>query len=312
MVRKKKQAEKYITLNRINVNAGVVSWYEKQLVALVNLMCKTYEDKILSLYKSNKEQIKEIKYATDDNVGSQYRIIIDKLDRIYSEYFDKKGKQKSEKMVKKVSDVLKTNLEVSFYSFISDLEKIAETAPIRKVLSQFSPEVLNNKKKFIKAFSLKNKMYSNINEQVKKTVITNNVELVKSIQGEYHKKISQSLYDTIINGRPQSELVKAIKEAGVKTRRRASLIARDQVNKTHGILYRQQLKENGVKKAKWVHVGGGKTDRKTHIDKYPKGLNNGIFDLSKGMYDPAVDKYIYPAELPFCRCMAVPIFELGE
>ena len=77
-------------------------------------------------------------------------------------------------------------------------------------------------------------------------------------------------------------------------------------------VYRQQLKENGIKKAKWIHVGGGKTDRATHIAKYPKGLNGAIFDLSKGMYDPAVDKYIFPAELPFCRCIAEPIFELGE
>lgn len=313
MAKQGKQTKKnYLTLNKIDVNAGVISWYEKELVALVKVMCKVYEDKIISLYKSNKEQIKEIKYATDDNIGSQYRILMNKLNEVYGNYYDDKSKKASESMVKKVSALLKKNLENSFYLFMSKLDDTVENKPLRKILSQFSPEVLNNKQKFIKAWTINSKMYSGLTTELKKTVVANNIELIKTIHSEYHKQISQALYDTIVNGKSQSELIDIIKTTGSKTTRRARLIARDQVNKTHQVLYRQELKQNGIRKAKWVHIGGGKTDRKTHITKTPYGLNGAIFDLSKGLYDPAVDKNIFPAELPFCRCISVPIIELGE
>lgn len=309
-----KQTEKnYLTLNRINVNAGVISWYESELVRLVKLMCKTYEKEIVSLYnhKSSKEQLKEIKYATDDSIGSQSRILLNKLNKVYSDYYDKKGKVKSEGMVSRVEKALKKSFEMSFYTFISKLGKDYEgNQVIKKLISQFSPETLNNKAKFIKAFSLKNKIYSEVSENIKKTTIMNNTELIKSLQQQYHREISQSVYQCIIDGKPQKELISLIKQSGAKTIRRARLIADDQVNKTHSILYRQELKQNGIKKMRWFHLGGGKTDRKTHITKAPKGLNGAIFDITKGVYDPAVKKFIFPSELSFCRCIAQPIVEV--
>ena len=138
----------------------------------------------------------------------------------------------------------------------------------------------------------------------------NNTELIKSIQQEYHKNISQQVYECVVNGKPYSDLTNMVRVVGNKTTRRARLIARDQINKAHSVLYRQELKQNGITKAKWVHIGGGKTDRKTHKDKTPNGLNGVIFDLRTGVYDPSVDKKIFPAELPFCRCRAIPIVEV--
>lgn len=309
MIKEKKQTE-YLTLNKINVNAGLISWYVKELTKLVKVMCKVYEKKIISLYQSNKQQIKEIKYATDDNIGSQSRILLNKLNKTYNEYYDKKSKKVSETMVSKTEKLLRKSLEVSFYTLLKKIDEKKEGSVIKNLLSQFSPEVLNDKQKFVKAFSLKNKLFSQVNNEIKKTMIMNNVELIKSIHQQYHREISQSIYDSVINGRPQKQLIEMIKSSGAKTARRARLIAIDQVNKTHSVLYRQELKENGIKKAKWVHIGGGKTDRKTHITKAPKGLNGAIFDLTKGIYDPTVKKMIFPAELPFCRCMSIPIVEV--
>lgn len=309
MIKEKKQTE-YLTLNKINVNAGLISWYVKELTKLVKVMCKVYEKKIISLYQSNKQQIKEIKYATDDNIGSQSRILLNKLNKTYNEYYDKKSKKVSETMVSKTEKLLRKSLEVSFYTLLKKIDEKKEGSVIKNLLSQFSPEVLNDKQKFVKAFSLKNKLFSQVNNEIKKTMIMNNVELIKSIHQQYHREISQSIYDSVINGRPQKQLIEMIKNSGAKTARRARLIAIDQVNKMHSVLYRQELKENGIKKAKWVHIGGGKTDRKTHITKAPKGLNGAIFDLTKGIYDPTVKKMIFPAELPFCRCMSIPIVEV--
>lgn len=305
-----KSKKEIITLKGINVNAGLVSWYEKQLVKLVKVMVKVYEKQIFSLYSDNKEQIKEIKYATDDNIGSQSRIVLNKLNKAYSQYYDKKSKETSESMINRLEKLLKKSLENNFYSIISKLADNEQNNVVKKIFSQFSPEVLNDKEKFMKAWTVNTKLYSQVNKELKKTIIMNNTELIKSIQQEYHKNISQQVYECVVNGKPYSDLTNMVRVVGNKTTRRARLIARDQINKAHSVLYRQELKQNGITKAKWVHIGGGKTDRKTHKDKTPNGLNGAIFDLREGIYDPSVDKKIFPAELPFCRCRALPIVEV--
>lgn len=309
MTTQKKQTN-FITLNSINVNAGLVSWYKAELTRFVRVMIKVYEKEIAELYQSNKQQIKEIKYANDDNIGSQARITLNRLNKVYSEYYEKKSKKTSETMIKKLEKILKKSFENNFYSLVSKLTELDESKAIKTIFAQFSPEVLSNKQKFIKAWSVNRKLYSEINDEVKKTIVMNNTELIKTIQQQYHKEISQQVYECVVNGRPYDELTDKIKIAGQKTTRRARLIADDQINKAHSVLYRQELKQLGITKARWIHLGGGKTDRVTHITKSPKGLNNAIFDLREGIYDPSVKRKIFPAELPFCRCVASPIVEI--
>lgn len=310
MVKAKKQTKDFITLKSINVNAGLKAWYVKELVKLVTFMLKGYESKLISLYKSNKDQIKDI--AMDDNVGSEAKTVLNKLNKAYSKYYDKKSKEASETMVQKTEKLLKTTLEASFYSVVSKLadKDTQENRVIKELFSQFSPEVLSNKEKFMKAFTVNKRLYYQVNNELKKTIMMNNAELIKSIQQEYHKNVSQQVYECIVNGKSETELADMLQVVGSKTKRRARLIAKDQVNKAHSVLYRQELKQNGINKAKWIHIGGGKTDRKTHVTNAPKGLNNAIFDIKKGIYDPSVQKYIQPAELPFCRCSLIPIVEV--
>ena len=157
-MKKKTDQKNYLTLNRINVNAGIMSWYKTELVKLVKTMCKSYEQKILSLFtqKSSKEQLKEIKYATDDSIGSQSRILLNKLNRVYQQYYDDKSKVKSESMVVRTEKALAKSMEMSFYAFFSKLskEKYKGVEILKNLVSKFSPEVLNDKTKFIRAFSL--------------------------------------------------------------------------------------------------------------------------------------------------------------
>lgn len=306
-----KKQKKYINLNRIVLNAGLQAWYEKELYKLTKLMIDTYRKEILKLFEKQniKQQLTQIKYAEDDvknsskkiNIGTETSKLLNELNEAYSKYFDKKARKKSEEMVAKTEAALKKQLENSFYLFFATLKsEKPEDKIFKDFISQFSPEVLSNKEKFIKAFSLNVKPYNTINEQIKKTIISNNTELIKSIQQNYHREISQSVYDVVVNGKSQKSLETMIKECGDKTKRRARLIAMDQINKAHNVLHMQELKQAGITKARWVHLGGGKTDRKTHIDRDPKGLNGRVFEIAKGAYDPHVKKYIQPAELPFC------------
>lgn len=315
---KNKKQKKYITLNTTNkVNAGVVAQYQRELLKLVQQMISTYTKELLGMYKSNKDEIKQI--AQDESIAEQYKKKMEQLNQAYQQYFAKYGQQKAESMVKQTAAIQQRSFIKEYAKLMFVLMNTNQVRPEDKVFvefmkTQFAPQnfmpTKAGKEAFLKAFTLNTRAYSEVAETIKQTTITNNVELIKSIHQQYHREVSQALYDSIINGKPTKSIVELLKQAGAKTKRRARLIARDQVHKIHETLHLQELKQVGVTKAKWIHLGGGKTDRKTHVTRAPEGLNGGIFDISKGIYDPAVNKYIKPAELPFCRCTAVAVVEI--
>lgn len=310
--------KKYITLNTTNkVNAGVIAQYQRELLKLVQQMISTYTKELLGIYKDNKEEIRQI--AQDESIADQYKKKMEQLNQAYQQYFAKYGQQKAESMVKQTAAIQQRSFLKEYAKLMFVLMNTNQVRPEDKVFvefmkTQFAPQnfmpTKAGKEAFMKAFTLNTKPYSEVAETIKQTTITNNVELIKSIHQQYHREVSQALYDSIINGKPTKSIVELLKQAGAKTKRRARLIARDQVHKIHETLHLQELKQVGVTKAKWIHLGGGKTDRKTHVTRAPEGLNGGIFDISKGIYDPAVNKYIKPAELPFCRCTAVAVVEI--
>ena len=315
---KKNKQKKFITLNTTNkVNAGVVAEYQRELLKLVRQMIHTYTKELLGMYKDNKDEVQQI--AQDANIAEDYKQKMEQLNRVYAQYFAKYGHQKAESMVNQTAKLQQRNFIKEYAKIMFVLMNTNQVRPEDKVFvefmkTQFAPQNFMPTKAgynaFMKAFSLNVKPFNEVAETIKQTTITNNVELIKSIHQQYHREVSQALYDSIINGKPAKTVVEAMKQAGAKTKRRAKLIARDQVHKIHEALHLQELKQVGVTKAKWIHLGGGKTDRKTHITNAPEGMNHGIFDISKGMYDPAVNKYIKPAELPFCRCTAVAVVEI--
>lgn len=311
--------KKYITLNSSQVNAGVISQYTRALLKLVKQMTATYAKELLDMYKQNSQEVKEIRVAEDANLAEEYQKRLAMLNEVYAKYFNKYGKQAAEEMVAKTARIQQTSFVREYAKFMFVLLNAKTARPEDKIFTefmktQFDPKNFlptpEGKKAFMEAFSLNVKPYNEVAETIKQTTITNNVELIKSIHQQYHREISQALYDSIINGKSQRIVAQAIQKAGAKTKRRARLIAQDQCNKIHSALQLQEMKQVGIKKAKWVHIGGGKTDRKTHVTNAPYGLNGAIFDIEKGIYDPAVQQYIKPAELPFCRCRAVGITEV--
>ena len=315
----KNNKKKYITLNSSQVNAGVISQYTRALLKLVRQMIATYTKELLDMYKQNSQEVKEIRTATDASLAEQYQQRLAMLNEVYAKYFTKYGKQAAEEMVAKTAKLQQTSFVKEYAKFMFLVLNAKTARPEDKIFTefmktQFAPKNFlptpEGQKAFMEAFSLNVKPYHDIAETIKQTTITNNVELIKSIHQQYHREISQALYDSIINGKTQGSVAQTLLKAGAKTKRRARLIAQDQCNKIHSALQMQEMKQVGIKKAQWVHIGGGKTDRRTHVTDAPYGLNGAIFDIEKGIYDPAVQQYIKPAELPFCRCRAVGIMEV--
>jgi uncharacterized protein with gpF-like domain len=55
----------------------------------------------------------------------------------------------------------------------------------------------------------------------------------------------------------------------------------------------------GITEAVWLHSGGGKVPRPTHV------RNNGRrYSVAEGWLDPAEGRRVFPGELINCRCVS--------
>lgn len=102
-------------------------------------------------------------------------------------------------------------------------------------------------------------------------------------------------------GRDLAQITTDLQEQHGVTRRRAAFIARDQSNKATASLTRARQIEAGLTEAIWVHSGGGKEPRPSHLK---AGRDKARYDIREGWYDPHEGKHILPGELINCRCVS--------
>lgn len=67
---------------------------------------------------------------------------------------------------------------------------------------------------------------------------------------------------------------------------------------TNQAIQRQNMLDLDFKSARWIHVPGEFTSRKTH-----KNFNGQTFDLTEGLFDTDVQRNVFPCELWYCRCV---------
>jgi SPP1 gp7 family putative phage head morphogenesis protein len=129
--------------------------------------------------------------------------------------------------------------------------------------------------------------------------IAEQVSLIKSIPEKYFTDVQGSVMRAVQNGRDLPTLTDDLQKNYGVAYRRAAFIARDQVNKANASMTRVRQKELGITEAVWLHSHAGKEPRPTHV-----AMDGKKYDVEKGMYDPAVGKFVFPGELPNCRCLS--------
>jgi SPP1 gp7 family putative phage head morphogenesis protein len=137
---------------------------------------------------------------------------------------------------------------------------------------------------------------------VMNATIAENVGLIKSIPEQYHTEVQGLVMRSATAGRDLSTLSDELERRYAITRKRAELVARDQTNKMTANFTRVRQTELGITEAIWLHSGGGKTPRRSHLAK-----NGKRYDVATGWYDPDVKQYIWPGTLINCRCVSKPI-----
>ena len=128
-------------------------------------------------------------------------------------------------------------------------------------------------------------------------VIAENVGLIRSIPQKFLADVEVQVWQAVMSGSDMDTLSKNIKAKYGVAWRRAALIASDQNAKAKAAMERARREEVGITKAAWMHSHAGETPRPTHV-----AMDGEVYEVSKGMWDSAVQKWIWPGTEINCRC----------
>ena len=127
--------------------------------------------------------------------------------------------------------------------------------------------------------------------------IAENVALIKSIPRQYSTEVEGIIMRGYTAGRDLATISDELQSRYGITKRRAALIARDQNNRLTATVTQARRIELGLFEAIWVHSGGGKTPRPSHVK---AGKDKLKFDTREGALIDG--EHILPGQKINCRC----------
>ena len=256
------------TLQPVRPSMAIENTYKRRLLSLIDEMANSVLYWISATYRKNPPLV--TKLAADATPNKALRAAIRKLKKRWLKRFDSLAKQLASyfaKSVTKRSDVALKNI----------LRKGGVSVKFELSVAQ---------------------------KDVVEAIVAENVALIKSIPQQYLSQVEGIVLRAVQTGRDLHEIAGALRHQFGVSKRRAALIARDQNNKATASLQRVRQLELGITEAIWVHSGGGKTPRPTHVR---AGRDKVRYKVAEGWYDPHEKKFILPGELVNCRCVARPV-----
>ena len=141
--------------------------------------------------------------------------------------------------------------------------------------------------------------------------IAENVLLIKSIPSETLGNMREIILGSYLKGSSIRDIQKAIQETYNVSKRKAQLLARDQVATLNAQLTKAQQTDAGCRKYRWSDSRDGRV-RDCH-----KALNGKVFswDNPPEMWYETKQGRVYtgrrchPGEDYCCRCVAIPVFD---
>lgn len=142
--------------------------------------------------------------------------------------------------------------------------------------------------------------------------IAENVLLIKSIPNETLGDMREIILSSYLKGNSIRDIQKAIQETYDVSKRRAQLLARDQVATLNAQLTKAQQTDAGCSKYRWS------TSKDSRVRDCHKALDGKTFswnDPPEMWYETKqgrvyTGRKCHPGEDFMCRCCAIPIFEL--
>lgn len=285
--RKSKWVKNRATLRgtKLAYNAAQQQKYERDLQKIVKKMINFTKKQIIALFKGELgvDYFKHQKQvaAMDASLASQAKILLNGLMSRFTQLFEKQSKTLAERMVDGAAKSSQAALHGSLKALSGGL-------------------------------SLKTGVVPEGMQDVAKAVVEENVSLIKSIPQQYFKDITGSVMRSITTGRGLADLVPAIEKYDGQTKRRAKNLALDQTRKAYNSINKQRMQAVGVKQFEWLHSGGGKVPRESHLK-----ISGHIFNFAslyaeqEALGVPVSDRGI-PGEAINCRCTMLPVISFDN
>jgi SPP1 gp7 family putative phage head morphogenesis protein len=249
----------------IRPNAGLEATYRRSMTRLVDEMDKSVRYWVTACYRKNEP---EVALAMDELPAQALLKAVRSLAKRWQKRFEAAAPKLAE--------------------WFAESSQTRSDAVLRKILRDGG-------------FSVRWKMTKAMRDAMQAT-IGEQVGLIKSIPSQYFTQVEGMVMRSVAAGRDLAPLSRDLQKQYGVTKRRAALIARDQNNKATATLTRVRQIEANIPQATWLHSGGGREPRPTHV------ANSGkVYDVAKGWFDPAIKKWIWPGTEINCRCVSRPV-----
>ena len=311
----------------LNFNVGLQKWYVKELLKLVDDLTSEVYEVIKPLYKdlkyqveftqdkdchpefisgsNNKKILKQVqndRMTQDESISSQTRIALNSLKDIFEKKFKDRGKKVAGRMIRKTNRYANT----TFLNMMNNMFKGEEEV------------------KKAGGFLMKGSIITPEKEEVIKALTYENVSLITNIQTHYFEQITGAVMRSISSGLGVTHIEEELSKYKGMTKRRARNVALDQTRKAYNSINLRNMQDAGIKKAEWVHSGGGQKPRDYHKtrwdgvsginDGHPNGLNGFIFSLDR---PPVIqeakgkqkEERGFPGQLPYCHCRMAAVVD---
>ena len=140
-----------------------------------------------------------------------------------------------------------------------------------------------------------------------------NAGLIVDITATYQAKVADAVNRSIQSGRGLADLIPFMRAQDGVSWRHGKNVALDQTRKAFTSLNVARMENVGLTKFEWIHSGGGQRPRKYHLDRWPAGLNGGIFDINDPpIIDQKTGERGLPAHAIFCKCRMKPVLVFDE
>jgi uncharacterized protein with gpF-like domain len=256
------------TLRPVHANAGIAAAYRRKIEALIDEMNDSVRYWLSASFKANTPVI-----AQDELPSEALRQAVRKLSRRWQKQF--------RDAAPKLAD------------YFAQAASQRSDAALRKILKDAGISV-----KFTMTRAQQDILRATVNE---------NVKLITNIPEQYFTQVEVSVMQAVTTGRDLATLTKELTERHGIERRRAALIARDQSNKITSALQHARYRELDITQAKWMHSGGGKTQRHKHVAFSAGKLGGPIYDVKVGAKIGDKGQLVFPGQEISCRCVARPI-----
>lgn len=215
----------------LNYPSAIMSRYQKQLQSLSHTMAVDYQRRIDKLWKEFGGT-----GTQDASLASQVRILLSELNRKWEKIFVDRSRKLANGMVGQVS-------KYSEKSVNSSLKQLSGGLTLK---APVMPESL---------------------QDAVKASITQNVSLIRNIQGQFAQRIESSVLSSIQTGGAGSKQIydDLLKIDGM-TQRRAKVIADDQTRKVTSAMNDARMQAAGVEEFEWIHSGRLEGARELHVE----------------------------------------------